>query len=170
MRGMGEEPVIGAPSEDHPTVIARRWPPIIAAVTALVLLAGAGALAAPGVMHGRPIEGEPTANAAEVEAVRVERAAAEEAARIAAEKAALAALEDEVLDSLRRHFNDPERTWLGIDVLNIGLVRVAENRYEGLVELTADGGSPTNVKIEVHADGRTLIWELDRDDLLRLLW
>jgi hypothetical protein len=141
-------------------VIARKWPRIFSVVTALVLMVGAGVLAAPGLMDGRRVEGAPTANSADVAAVRAEREAAEEQARIAAE----------VLTNMREHFSDPERSRLGIEVLDIALVRVAEYQYEGLVKMTAFGGSPSNVKVDVHADGRTVMWQLDRDDVRRLFF
>lgn len=151
-------------------VIARKWPRIFSVVTALVLMVGAGVLAAPGLMDGRRVEGAPTANSADVAAVRAEREAAEEQARIAAENAALAGLEAEVLTNMREHFSDPERSKLGIEVLDIALVRVAEHQYEGLVKMTAFGGSPSNVKVDVHADSRTVMWQLDRDDVRRLFF
>lgn len=149
------------------------WVSIAAAVVALGVLAGAGYLAAPGITQGRLIAGTASANPAGVTAAANERKAAEEAAaaqkKKADDEAFIVSLEAQVKDSMQRHFDDAaDDLGVQITVLDVALVKTAENKFEGMADMKAGYRSPHAIDIHVTADERTLMWETDEGALLTL--
>ncbi|WP_131809191.1 hypothetical protein [Mycolicibacterium setense] len=95
----------------------------------------------PTILHGKKIDGIPTANSGEVTAAAAKRKAAEETATKAAEKADLRRLEAEVKQSLQDYFDDSGNgKGTRIRVFQFSLIKVAENLYEGMATMTANGG------------------------------
>lgn len=137
----------------------RPWSLIVAGVLAAGAVAVCLMLAGPTILHGRQIAGTPTASTADVAAVKVERKAAADAQD-------LARLEAETRADLQRYWDDPanNRGWR-IVVVSVSLVKVGENKYEGMVTMTADGGPQKDVGLHVTADGRKAIWNTDPFDL-----
>lgn len=156
-----------APAKQRRTI---RWGWIAAAAAAGAVLAGAGALAAPGIMHGRPIAGTPTPNAGAVVAAAQERKAAADAALAAREAEFLRSLELQVLFSMLDFFKDPNNNPLGWDihVSDVGLVKTGENTFEGMATMTANDGPPKSIPVHVTADERNMMWSTDPGALLPL--
>ncbi|BBZ77555.1 hypothetical protein MANY_28920 [Mycolicibacterium anyangense] len=146
------------PSRPQPTLI------LLASAGLLCIAATVGSLAASGHLTTESaITGMPTANPNAVAAAAADRKAAEEAAN-------LADLEIQVQRSMQDFFDDPanHRVDLGIKVLKVGLVKSAENQYEGMATMTANGGDPQEITVHVKADDRTMMWETDPGALIPL--
>jgi hypothetical protein len=149
------------------------WLSIAAALVAVAVLAGAGYLAAPGITVGRLIEGTASANPAGVAAAASERKAAEDAAaaqkKKADDEAFIVSLEAQVKDSMQRHFDEAaDDLGVQITILDVALVKTAENKFEGMADMKAGYRSPHAVDIHVTADDRTMMWETDQGALLAL--
>lgn len=169
---MSEERTMGAETKPPEESAPRRKPPwlLIGAGIATAGVVAAGiALAGATVLNGQQIAGTPTANPGDVVAVAAERKAAEEAAAKAAEAFKLTSLEGDVKRSMQDYFDDPiNGRGVRFSVIEVSLVKIAENKYEGMAKMTADGGPPRDVTIHVTADDRNVMWNTDPGGLMPL--
>lgn len=149
--------------EDWPRLRRKRpWGVIAAGLVAAGAAAASITLAGPTILHGKQITGLPTANAADVAAVKTERKAA-------ADAQALAMLEAEVRLSMQEYFDDPDNDrGARFNVISVHLIKVSDNKYEGMAAMTANGGTQRDIAVHVTADDRNMMWNTDPGALLPL--
>lgn len=137
----------------------RPWVLIVTGAVAAVAAAASLALAAPTMLHGKQIAGTPTANAADVTAVKAERA--EQVAKLL-EAYKLASLESDVKKSMQDYWDDPNNNFsFHVTVIKVSLIKAEGNKYEGVATMTADGGPQRDIPVHVTADDRNLVWNTD---------
>lgn len=151
-----------ATSNDVAPTRRRPWPLIVSGVIAAAAAAGSLTLAGPTILHGKQIAGMATANAADVIAVKAERKAAMDAFM-------LASLEAEVRLSMQQYFDDPSNSrGASFDVVTVHLIKVSDNKYEGMATMSANGGAQRDISVHVTADERNMMWSTDPGGLLPL--
>ncbi|WP_457143287.1 hypothetical protein [Mycobacterium sp. URHB0021] len=145
-----------------------RWRRIVAGAIATVVLAGGcGFLATD--LRERQVSGTPTADPIEVVTYADERETQAIADQRAADDAFLAALETEVKQSIKEHFEDPANSlYLPIVVTEVVLIKTADNKYEGTATMQAGSNTAREIPIHVTADDRTLMWQTDPGALVPL--
>ena len=146
-----------------------RWPLIVAGVIAIAVLTGGGFLAAPGLRDGRLISGAATANPTAVVEAAADRKAQALADQKVRDDALLRTLERQVRSGMQEYFNDPANDMgLPITVIDLSLIKVADNKYEGTATMKAGSYSARQVLIHVTADDRNIMWQTDPGALVPL--
>ena len=146
-----------------------RWPLIVAGVIAIAVLTGGGFLAAPGLPDGRLISGTATANPTAVIEAAADRKAQALADQKARDDALLRTLESQVRSGMQEYFNDPANDMgLPITVIDLSLIKVADNKYEGMATMKAGTHHPRDVLVHVTEDDRNGMWNTDPGALLPL--
>lgn len=130
--------------------------------TALALAIGCAA-AALIFIRPEPVAGVAIANQGVVATIKEERAVAAAKQAAADEAAALAALEEETRTSMQSYFSDPVNQLENEELVvsEVGLIKTAENLYEGMATMSRRGGMPRDIVIHVKADGRTSMWSTE---------
>jgi hypothetical protein len=147
-----------------------RWTLIVGGVIAAAVLTGVGSLAAPGIRDGKLISGTATANPTAVVEAAADRKAQDVADQKARDDAFLQDLERQVRDDMQEYFDDPANdNGIPFRVISVALVKVADNKYEGMANMQAGTHHPRDVAIHVTADDRNIMWSDDPGALLPLL-
>jgi hypothetical protein len=70
---------------------------------------------------------------------------------------------------MQEYFNDPANDMgLPITVIDLSLIKVADNKYEGTATMKAGIYSARQVLIHVTADDRNIMWQTDPGALVPL--
>ena len=140
----------------------RPWGLLVAVVLAAGAVAASLILAGPTILHGKQIAGTPIANAPQVSSAKAERKAAFDAFM-------LASLEAEVRLSMQQYFDSPDNSrGSSFDVSSVHLIKVSDNKYEGMATMSANGGPQRDIAVHVTADDRNMMWSTDPGGLLPL--
>jgi hypothetical protein len=138
-------------------------------VIAAAVLTGSGFLAAPGIRDGKLISGTPTANPTAVIEAAADRKAQALADQKARDDAFLQGLERQVRSDMQEYFNDPANDMgLPITVIDLSLIKVADNKYEGMATMKAGANHPRDVLVHVTQDDRNGMWNTDPGALVPL--
>ena len=142
----------------------------IAGVATAVMLVATGILfAAVPSLHEDVVAGTATANHAEVVAAAADRKAQAEADQRAADAAYLQSLDLQVKQSIQRYFDNPSNNMgYSIWVIDVILIKMSNNKYEGMANMQAAGHYPHQIAIHVTADDQSIMWSTDAGGLLRL--
>ena len=135
--------------------------------TAAVLAVGGILVAAVPSLHEDVVVGTATANHADVVQAAADRKVQAEADQRAADAAFLRALEGQVKRRLQAKINTAD-LGIPISVIDVGLIKVGPNKYEGMVTMQAAGYHQHQVAIHVTADDQHVMYSLDRESLLAL--
>lgn len=151
----------------------RGWIYVSAVALAVILLCVGLAVVWPSVSV-RSVQGLAVANERDVAAAAADRKAADEAAaaRKAADDAAafLASLQDQIKVDMQQYVDDPANglSDYGVHVYEVNLVKVGDNKYEGMADMQAGSGPRKQVDVHVTADDNNILWETDKGGLLPL--
>ena len=135
--------------------------------TAAVLAVGGLFVAAFPSLHEDVVTGTATANHADVVAAAADRKAQAEADQRAAGAAYLRSLDLQVRQDVQKTL-DAKDMGIPISVIDVGLIKVEPNKYEGMVTMQAAGYHQHQVAIHVTADDQHVMYSLDRESLLAL--
>ena len=136
--------------------------------TAAVLAVGGLFVAAVPSLHEDVVAGTATANHADVVAAAADRKAQAEADQRAADAAYLRSLDLQVKQDVQRIL-DAKDMGIAITVLDVTLIKVGPNKYEGMTTMQAAGYRPHQIAIHVTADDQNVMWSTDTGALLALL-
>ena len=140
----------------------RPWVLIVTGALAAGAAAASIALAVPTALHGKQVAGTPTANAADVTAVKAERKAAADAQN-------LAMLQAQIRADMDDYFRDPANSMgARIRVVRVSLIQTGDNTFEGVATMTANGGPERDIPVHVKADARNMMWNTDAGALAPL--
>ena len=137
----------------------------VVAVAALVMALGCF-FAFPG-LHEDVVAGTPTANHADVVAAAADNKAQAEADQRAADAAYLQSLDLQVKQSMQGYFDNPTNG-LPITVIDVVLIKMSNNKYEGMANMQTAGHYPHQIPIHVTADDQNIMWNIDAGALLPL--
>jgi hypothetical protein len=144
-----------------------RWAWITGTVVAVVLaVTGILCAAIPG-LHENVVAGTPTANRVEVIQAAADRKAQAEADQRAADAAYLQSLDLQVKQSMQGYFDNPTNG-LPITVIDVVLIKMSNNKYEGMANMQTAGHYPHQIPIHVTADDQNIMWNIDAGALLPL--
>ena len=143
---------------------------LIAGVIAVaVLVAALGLFFAVPSLHQDVVTGTPTANRVEVIQAAADRKAQAEADQKAAELAYLQSMDRQVKTDVQKVI-DAKGLSIPITVIDVGLIKVGPNKYEGMATMQAAGYSSHQVAIHVTADDQNIMWNLDNGALYALFY
>jgi hypothetical protein len=142
---------------------------IAGVATAVVLVVGGILIAAVPSLHEDVVAGTPTANHADVVQAAADRKAQAEADQRAADAAYLQSLDRQVKQAIQGYLDNPANDkGIRIWVLEVTLIKVSPNKYEGLANMQAEGHYPHQIPIHVTADDQNIMWNIDAGALLPL--
>ena len=111
---------------------------------------------------GKLISGTATANPTAVIEAAADRKAQALADQKARDDALLRTLESQVRSGMQEYFNDPANDMgLPITVIELSLIKVADNKYEGMATMKAGTNHPRDVLVHVTEDDRNGMWNTD---------
>jgi hypothetical protein len=137
--------------------------------TAAVLAVGGLFVAAVPSLHEDVVAGTATANHADVVAAAADRKAQAEADQRAADAAYLRSLDLQVKKDVQKTL-DAKDMGIPITVIDVVLIKVSTNKYEGMATMQAQGHYPHQIPIHVTADDQNTMWNIDAGALLPLLY
>lgn len=146
-----------------------RWTLIVGGVIAAAVLTGVGFLAAPGIRDRKLVSGR-----LHLTRPQWSRPPPTERHRTSPSKARddafLQDLERQVRDDMQEYFDDPANDkGIPFRVISVALVKVADNKYEGMANMQAGTRHPRDVAIHVTADDRNIMWSDDPGALSPLI-
>ena len=144
----------------------------IAGVAAAVVLATGGLFiaAVPG-LHEDVVTGMATANHADVVAAATDRKIQAEADQRAADAAYLRSMDLQVKQAIQGYFDNPANDrGIRIRVIDVVLIKVSTNKYEGMATMAAAGYYRHQIAIHVTADDQNIMWNIDAGALLPLFY
>jgi hypothetical protein len=140
----------------------RFYPAWIAGIaTAAVLTVGSIFIAFPS-LHEDVVAGTPTANRVDVIQAAADRKIQAEADQRAADAAYLQSLDQQVKEVLQQRVDNGRYP---ITVIDVALIKVATNKYEGMANMQLAGYQPHQVPIHVTADDQNIMWTFDAGSL-----
>jgi hypothetical protein len=140
---------------------------IAGVVTLAALVIAAGCFFTFPSLHEDVVTGTATANHAEVVQAAADRKAQAEADQRAADAAYLQSLDLQVKQSMQGYFDNPTNG-IPITVIEVVLIKVSNNKYEGTANMQAEGHYPHQIPIHVTADDQNIMWNIDAGALLPL--
>ena len=141
----------------------REW---IAGLAAAGVLAVVGLFLAFPSLHENVVAGTATANHAEAAASRQAQA---EADQRTADAAYLQSLDLQLRQGIQGYFDNPTHDMgISIRVIDVTLIKVSNNKYEGMANMQAAGHYPHQIPIHVTADNQNIMWNTDAGALLPL--
>jgi hypothetical protein len=139
----------------------------VVAVAALVMALGCF-FAFPS-LHEDVVAGTATAKHADVVAAAADRKAQAEADQRAADAAYLQSLDRQLKQAIQGYFDNPANDrGISIRVIDVTLIKMAPNKYEGMANMQAEGHYPHQIPIHVTADDQNIMWNIDAGALLPL--
>ena len=117
------------------------------------------------------VAGTATANHADVVAAAADRKAQAEADQRAADAAYLQSLDRQLKQAMQGYFDNPANDrGISIRVIDVTLIKMAPNKYEGMANMQAEGHYPHQIPIHVTADDQNIMWNIDAGALLPLFY
>jgi hypothetical protein len=137
--------------------------------TAAVLAVGGLFVAAFPSLHEDVVTGTATANHADVVAAAADRKAQAAADQRAADAAYLRSLDLQVRQDVQKTL-DAKDMGIPVTVIDVTLIKVSTNKYEGMASMQAAGHYPHQIPIHVTADDQNIMWNIDAGALLPLFY
>jgi hypothetical protein len=137
--------------------------------TAAVLAVGGIIVAAVPSLHEDVVVGTATANRVEVIQAAADRKAQAEADQRSADAAQLRYLDQQVQKDVQKTLDAKDMS-IPITVIDVSLIKVGPNKYEGMATMQAAGYQPHQVAIHVTADDQNIMWKIDAGGLLPLFY
>jgi hypothetical protein len=115
------------------------------------------------------VTGTATANHADVVAAAADRKAQAEADQRAAGAAYLRSLDLQVRQDVQKTL-DAKDMGIPVTVIDVTLIKVSTNKYEGMATMQAAGHYQHQIPIHVTADDQNIMWNIDAGALLPLFY
>lgn len=117
-------------------------------------------------LHEDVVAGTPTANHADVVQAAADRKVQAEADQRTADAAYLQSLDQQLKQALQERIDNlASNGGYSIRVLDVVLIKVATNKYEGIANMQVAGYYPRQIPIHVTADDQNIMWTFDAGSL-----